>query len=208
MEIIQLTATELIMATRKELLKTGFTNLSLVERVWLNLEEYLQSSGIIYFSKQVGMTFLEKRYQFAKKPHSHSNVDRLRAIQLLEDFQVHQKIFIRRKSKTSKIAEPFEPLFYSFMEFRKNTGLSSRTLESYTIYLRRFSEFLLDHAVTNVIEIEVSHIHGFIQATASSYRVATVLVYLLLAACFVSVLIRKTSHHQGSCIVCSDCEMQ
>jgi integrase/recombinase XerD len=186
MEMNQLTVTELINATRRELLKTGYTYLSLIERTWLNLEEYVQKLGIIYFSKEVGKIFLEERYHHAKKPHSHSNTDRLRAIQLLEDFQAHQKIFIRRISRTSEIAEPFESLFCAFMEFRKNNGISGRTLESYRIYLRRFSQYLLDHAVTDVIEIEVLHIHGFIQATASSYRIATV----YCTSCLLRVLFR------------------
>lgn len=192
METDQLTVTELIKATRKELLKTGYTSLSLVERVWLNLEEYLQNSGIIYFSKEVGMTFLEKRYHFAKKSLSHSNMDRLRAIQLLEDFQAHQKIFIRRRMRTSEIAEPFESLFNAFMEFRKNAGISSRTLESYVIYLRRFSQYLLNHEVTFVTEIDVSHIHGFIQSTASSHRISTV----YCTSCLLRVLFRYLYDHQ------------
>jgi hypothetical protein len=55
METNQLTATELIKATKKELLKARYTNLSLkgIERVWINLEKYLQGKGIDYFSMDV-----------------------------------------------------------------------------------------------------------------------------------------------------------
>src|SRR5690554_1589367 len=127
----QLTVTELINATRKELLRTGYIHLSLIERVWLNFQEYLQGNGNIYFTRDVGMSFLEKRYHFAANPHSHYNEDCMRAIQLLEDFQAHQKVFIRRKNCTYGFAEPFEPLFHTFMEFRKGVGITSRTLESY-----------------------------------------------------------------------------
>lgn len=174
MNTSQLTATELINATRKELLKTGYLNLSLIERVWLNLQEYLQGSGNIYLTRDVGMRFLEKRYHFAENPHSHYNEDCMRAIQLLEDFQVHQKVFIRRRNCTVGFAEPFEPLFHAFMDFRKGVGITSRTLESYAIYLKRFSYFLLEHTVTDVVEIKVSHIHAFIQIIASSYSISTV----------------------------------
>ncbi|WP_373230585.1 tyrosine-type recombinase/integrase [Cohnella sp.] len=194
METNQLPATELIKATREELLKARYTNLSLkgVERVWMNLEKYMQSASIVYFSKDVGMTFLEERYHFAETPNSHSNEDRLRAIQLLADFQTHQRILIRRKSKTSEIAEPFEAVFNAFMDFRKNAGISSRTLESYAIYLERFSQYLLNHAVTHVTEIDVPHIHGFIQSTASAYRTATV----YCTSCLLRVLFRYLYERQ------------
>jgi integrase/recombinase XerD len=194
MEAIPLTATELIKATKLELLKARYTNLSLrgIERVWMNLEKHMQIAGIVYFSKDVGMAFLEKRYHFAETPISQSNEDRLRAIQLLADFQTHQRIFIRRKSKTSEIAESFEAVFFAFMDFRKNAGISRRTLESYTIYLRRFSQYLLDHEVTQVTEIDVTHIHGFIQSTASTYRIATV----YCTSCLLRVLFRYLYERQ------------
>lgn len=60
------------------------------------------------------------------------------------------------------------------MNFRKLSGISKRTLESYAIYLERFSNYLLNHSITHIIEIDVPHIHGFIQTTAAAYRTATV----------------------------------
>ena len=70
MEMDQLTASELIKATKEELLKARYTNLSLkgIERVWINLEKYLHSKGIGYFSMDVGMTFLKERYHFTETP--------------------------------------------------------------------------------------------------------------------------------------------
>ncbi|MEW6244957.1 MAG: tyrosine-type recombinase/integrase [Bacillota bacterium] len=177
MEMNQLTATELIKATKEELLKARYTNLSLkgIERVWINLEKYLHSKGIDYFSMDIGMTFLKERYHLTETPKlSSPNEDRLRAIQLLADFQIHQRILIRRKRKRYEFAQPFEKIFHEFMDYRKNAGISSKTLESYTIYLERFSQYLADHAVTHVTEINVSHIHGFLQYTAAAYRTATV----------------------------------
>jgi site-specific DNA recombinase len=89
-----LTATELIKATKEELLRTGYTSFMLIDRVWMNLEKYINSKGIHYFSPEVGLSFLEERYHFSADPKSHSNTDRLRAIQLLEDFQAHERIMV------------------------------------------------------------------------------------------------------------------
>lgn len=172
----QLPVTELIQSTREALLEARYTTLSLksLERTWVNLEKYMQSKSISYFSEKVGVTFLEDRYRVSEDPKSQTNEDRLRAIQLLVDFQAHQRIWIRRRRNDEGIAQPFAAVFLAFMDFRKNKGISVRTLESYTIYLRRFSLYLLEHAISHVSEIEVSHVHGFIQFTASCYRTATV----------------------------------
>ena len=102
MESKQLTAAELIRLTKTELVKKGFTNLTLIriERVWSYLENYLKSRGINYFSLAHGMAFLKERYQI-KDPSNLSTVRQrhLRAVQLLADFQTHRTISIRKKSK-------------------------------------------------------------------------------------------------------------
>jgi site-specific recombinase XerD len=177
METKQLTVTELINVTKEELLKTRFSNLSLkgIERVWINLEKYLHGKSIDYFSMDLGMTFLRERYHFKETSRlSSTNEVRLRAMHLLSDFQTHQRILIRRKRKRYEFAYPFKKIFFEFMDFRKNAGISNRTLESYVIYLERFSQYLFDHEVNHVTEIDVGHVHGFIQSCATIYSTATI----------------------------------
>lgn len=194
MQVNQLTATELITATKAELLRTGYSLLSLkaIERVWNNFRIYLQTKDIVYFSRDVGIAFLEERYHFGSSPDSHTNKDRLRSIQLLEDFKIHQKILIRRKDTKSEFALPFKEIFCTFMDVRKAAGISIRTLESYNIYLRRFSHYLADHKVTLVTQIDVSHIHGFIQSSAAVYSNATI----YCTSCLLRVLFRYLYDHQ------------
>ena len=189
MEIKHLIATELIKATKDELVKTGFTNLTLkgIERVWTNLEKYLHNKSINYFSLDLGMAFLKERYQFTEVPSlSASNRLRLRAIKLLADFQTHQRILIRRKQKRYELAQPFENIFIEFMEFRKKVGISRKTLESYIIYLERFSQYLFNHKVNHVTEIDVAHIHGFIHSSAAVYSTSTI----YCTCCLLRVLFR------------------
>lgn len=197
METNQLPATELIKATKEELLKARYTNLSLrvIERVWINLEQYLQSNGIDYFTMDVGMTFLEERYHFTETPKlSSANKVRLRAMQLLADCQAHQRIPIGRKRKRYEFAQPFEKIFHEFMDSRKNAGISGRTLESHIIYLERFSQYLLNHGVNSVTEIDVPHIHGFIQSCAAVYRTATI----YCTSCLLRVLFRYLFDQQAA----------
>lgn len=177
METKQLTTAELFKLTKNELIKKGFTNLTLIriERVWSYLEKYLQNRDINYFSLDHGIAFLKERYQIKDLSNLSSIKQRnLRAIQLLDDFQIHRTISIRKKTKKYKLAQPFEKIFSDFMVFRKNEGISSRTLESYIIYLERFSHYLFDHEVGHVNKITPKHIHGFIHSSAATYSTSTI----------------------------------
>lgn len=189
-----LTATELINRTKEELLRTGYTQLSLkeIDRVWMNLEKYLHSKGVDNFSPEAGITFLEERYHYSADPKSHSNTDRLRAIQLLTDFQAHERILIRRRRIEREIAQPFHEVFHTFMNARAREGISSKMLDSYMIYLERFAQYLVDHQVHSMPEINVPHIHGFVQACAAAYRTATV----YCTACMLRVLFRYLYEQQ------------
>lgn len=188
------TAVTLIQATGNELRKARYTELSMkaAERTWSNLEEYLRTAEITYFSREIGMLFLENRYQYSSNPNSSTNQDRLRAIQLLDDFQTHERVLIRRQTKQQDIAEPLRRVFHALMDFRKQSGIANRTLESYSIYLRRFSFYLIEHGVMQVSEIDVPHIHGFIQATAAAHRTSTV----YCTACVLRVLFQYLYEHQ------------
>lgn len=185
---------ELVEATRNEMRKARYTELSMkgAERVWRNLEEYLRNKSIVDFSRDIGMAFLEERYSYSTDPESELNKDRLRAIHLLVDLQSHGRISIRRRSIRREFAQPFQAVFKEFMDFRKNAGISGRTLQSYFIYLERFSNYLMDHTVDSVHEINVSHIHGFIQFTAASHHTATV----YCTSCLLRVLFRYLYEQQ------------
>jgi hypothetical protein len=102
MDVEQLTLANLIKKTKDELVKTDFSKLSLekIELVWKNLEQYLRNKDVNYFSMDHAMAFLRERYRFTETGRPASiNQRQLRAIQLLADFQAHQRIFIRRKKK-------------------------------------------------------------------------------------------------------------
>jgi hypothetical protein len=175
----------------------GNLTLKGIERVWINLEEYLHGKDINYFSLDLGIAFLKERYQFTETPSlSSTNQCRLRAIQLLADFQTHQRILIRRKQRRYEFAQPFEKIFVEFMDFRKKAGISSKTLESYIIYLERFSQYLFNHEVNHVAEIDVEHIHGFIQSSGAVLFHFHNLLYMLSVTCFIPVFIQPESDYQ------------
>ncbi len=186
----------LIQATREYLYKLRYTKLSmgLPERTWRHLEEYLQIKGIIDFTQETGMQFLEHRYHYSSNPDLETNKDRLRAIQLLVDYQRSEHISIRKENNPRRIAEPFRRAFLEFMESHQKSGITRSTLDAYEIYLKRFSEYLVDQNVATVNEIDNFHIHGFIQATAAVHRISTVYCTSCVLRVFFRYLFEKEMH--------------
>ncbi|MEW6233605.1 MAG: hypothetical protein AB1566_15020, partial [Chloroflexota bacterium] len=77
---------DLINATRQELIRVGYTELTRkgIERTWRHLEAYVKSRDIEGFSMEVGEAFLADQYQLdTTQPLSETGKDRLRAISLL-----------------------------------------------------------------------------------------------------------------------------
>ena len=189
MEAGRLTATELILATRAEMRSTRYTELSMksTERVWARLAEYLQKRKIEYLSEDIGLKFLLDQYGItATQELSSYAQDCLRAIHLLIDFQEHQKISIRKKSRIYSFPSQFEQICRDFIDFRKDAGVSIRTIEISNLYLERFTAYLDTSGVDDVSSISSAHIIGFIHTSATYYSIPT--TYCI--ACLLRVFFR------------------
>lgn len=186
-----ITVGDLVSATRQELIRVGYTESSRleIERVWNQLEGYVRTRRIEHFSWDVAREFLEHRYQIdidTALPLSASNEDRLRAINLLLDFQNRQAVSIRRKRKHYRFAQQFQQPFDAFMRHRHELGLSHRTLESDIIYLERFSAYLDDRGVRRLLDADNELVIDFLRFCAATYSKAT----LYCTSCLLRVLLR------------------
>ena len=193
-----LTANELIDVTREALLGSRYTELSLkgIERTWSNLKEYLLEQGLNYFTRDIGAAFLAYRYGFSvTQTHpvlSPANQDRLRAIDILADFQAHERIFIRRRNEPQSFAEPWRAIIEAFLMHEKQIGLTSRTIESHMIYLRRIAIYLKAENIVTPTELRAREITDFLHATANQYRAGTLYCTSSLFRTFLRYL-----HSQG-----------
>ncbi len=192
-----LTANELIDATRKALLQSRYTELSLkgIDRTWNNLKEYLVQQGLDYFTRDVGVAFLAHRYGLVTQSLSAlspADRDRLRAIDILADFQAHEQIFIRRRNEPEPFAEPWRPIIDAFLMHEKQIGLTSRTIELHMIYLRRIAIYLKTENIVTPAELGAREITDFLRVTADQYRSGTLYCTASLFRTFLRYL-----HSQG-----------
>ena len=95
------TLRELIINLEKELLRLGYSegSLTFYKRRWQQLLAFAEEQDITYYSERLGIDFIERFFNILEKDFegilSQSEVQNLRIIRMLGDFQLHGTILRR-----------------------------------------------------------------------------------------------------------------
>ena len=82
----------------RELLRLGYTNGSMqyYRREWKKLQRFIKDRGEIYYSEPLGLAFIREHYQIKEQDYNRgllqSEVQKLRVIRMIGDFQLHHTI--------------------------------------------------------------------------------------------------------------------
>ena len=171
---------KLIQSLEKELLRLGYTKRSFTyyRNQWKKLLQFAKDQGEIYFSEQLGIAFLEKSYNFFEKDTartlSQDEVQKLRVIRMLGDFQLHRTI-LRRYYKHKKILK--EPYFVStsakFKSYCIDKDYSKVTVDHYVKQSERFMDYLISQKIADCKSINITLINNYIK-TLAGYTYKTV----------------------------------
>jgi integrase/recombinase XerD len=155
---------ELITKLKIELKNTHYSD-SYVEgssEIWNRLKNYLSKNGEIIFTAKTGMNFLEAEFGITVfKKLTGKNKRCARAINLLTDYLLHGIIFSRRREERRTYHSQFQKIFQGYIDKKKADGFSEDTLQSYGIYLRRFSDYLNSRGIADIRNIDGAVILGF-----------------------------------------------
>lgn len=157
---------ELIEKVKGELKNAQYSELTIrwFVMVWNRLMNYMVGIGKIVYTAKIGMDFLEAEYGITVfKKLTKKNQRSARAINLLSDYLLHGIIFPRTKQVIRTYHPQFQLLFQGYIEKKRADGLSEKTLESYEIYLSRFSDYLNVHGIKDIREMDEIVILGFTQ---------------------------------------------
>jgi integrase/recombinase XerD len=101
---------DLIHDLEQEMLRLGYTDgsMRIYRRCWRALLKFAQERGETFFSERLGMDFIEIHFHIFPKDLNHtlsrSEVQKLRMIRLVGDFQLHRTILRRYyKQDTCKV---------------------------------------------------------------------------------------------------------
>ena len=140
--------------------------------------QFAQERKEIFYSEQLGIDFLEKHFHIFENDLNHtltqSEVQKLRIIRMIGDFQLHHTI-LRRYYKHKEILT--EPYFISisnrFKAYCADKGYSKVTIDHYVKQSAQFMDYLASQHVTDCKKIDLRLIHSYIK-TLAGYTYKTV----------------------------------
>lgn len=148
--------------------------------VWNQLTNYMNKRGIATYSVKIGLDFLEAEYGITVyKKLTYKNKLCTRAINILSDYLLHGIIFPRKRQGTRIYHSQFQKLFQGYIDKKREDGCSNDTIQSYEIYLSRFSEYLNNRKIADIREINDADILGY---TATFVRYSPSVIHCTLCS--------------------------
>lgn len=171
---------DLLHDLEQEMLRLGYTKATMqfYRGRWRALLQFAQQRGEVIYSEQLGLDFLEKNFHiFEKDLHRtllQSDVQNLRVIRMIGDFQLHRSILRRYYKHKQILTEPsFIVLSNQFKAFCEDKGYSKVTVEHYVKQSAQFMDFLASQHLLNCKNIDLKLIHAYIK-TLAGYTYKTV----------------------------------
>jgi integrase/recombinase XerD len=171
---------DLLKELEQEMVRLKYTEntLKLYRRRWRMLLEFADTKGVEVYSEPLGFDFLEHHFDLICKSNERdlktSEVQELRIIRMIGDFQLHRTI-LRRYYKFSPVltAPEWMALSQGFLHYCQEKDYSKVTMEHYTKKADCFMEFLASQGITQCEGIQMVHVHQYIR-TLVGYAYKTV----------------------------------
>ena len=145
---------------------------------WQRLLDFAHEQGEIYYSEKLGLDFVEKKFNILQKDFDgclkQSEVQNLRIIRMLGDFQLHGSV-LRRYYKHKKILHnsSFIEAISNFNQYCIGRDYSTVTVGHYTKQASKFLDYVDSHGLTKCNEINLVSINDYIK-TLAGYTYKTV----------------------------------
>lgn len=174
------TLKELILDLEQELLRLGYTkgSMTFYKSRWQMLLTFAQKQDENYYSERLGIDFIEKQFNILKKDFegtlSQNEVQNLRIIRMLGDFQLHGTVLRRYYKHKEILHNPyFIEVISNFKQHCVDKDYSAVTVEHYTKLTARFLDYVDSQNINSCNEIELTVINNYIK-TLSGYTYKTV----------------------------------
>lgn len=148
------------------------------------LSEFAEEQGEAYYSERLGIDFVEKHFNILKKDIegvlSQSEVQDLRVIRMLGDFQLHGTV-LRRYYKHKEILhnQYFIKVINDFKQYCVDKDYSTLTIGHYTKQSAKFLDYADSQRLPSCSEINLTLINNYIKTFAGyTYKWASVIMPL------------------------------
>lgn len=142
------------------------------------LLEFAQERDEVYYSEKLGVDFVEKNFNILQKDSEgslkQSEVQNLRVIRMLGDFQLHGSVLHRYyKHKEILHSQYFIEVISNFKQYCIDKEYSTVTIGHYTKQSAKFLDYGDSHGLTSCNEINFTLINNYIK-TLAGYTYKTV----------------------------------
>ena len=194
---------ELIALQEKELYRLHYTEQTIkyYRMMWRHIVTFCESEGVDHFTEDLGMRFLDKRYNFSELEKTgkltQSIINVFRVIRMLGDFQQHGSI-LRRYYKQKELLQhnEFKEMLQHYVNHCRQKEYSKVTQNHYRDISEKFLSYLESQEIRNITDITGKHVAGYIN-TLLGYTYKTVELHLCALRSFLRYLYTNELHHQN-----------
>jgi site-specific recombinase XerD len=184
------TLPELLNELEQEMLRLGYSSGSMAfyRRRWQMLQDFAQEQGEVNFSEKLGLDFIETHFHILENEPSRrltqSQVQELRIIRAIGDFQLHRAILRRYCKHKEILTDPyFLETIGQFRQFCGDRGYSRVTTDHYTKQSARFLDYLAAQGISSCQIIQLPIVNAYIK-TLAGYTYKTVEQNICSLRCF------------------------
>ncbi|WP_257349585.1 site-specific integrase [Pseudalkalibacillus decolorationis] len=169
---------ELMIDLEQELLRLGYTkgSMNFYKRRWKMLLEFADTCGELYYTERLGINFIETCFNILEKDFdgtlTQSEVQNLRVIRMLGDFQLHGTILRRYYKHKEILHNPyFIEVINNFKRYCIDRDYSVVTIGHYSKQAAKFLDFVDSQSLGSCSEINLAVINNYIKTLAGySYK--------------------------------------
>jgi len=184
---------DLLHDLEQKMLRIGYSKRSMrfYRSKWNKLLKFAQERNDIYYSETLGMDFFEKHYHILEKDLNNlspTDIQKLRAIRLVGDFQLHQTIVhAYHKHKEILTNSYFIAIRNRFKSYCISKDYSKDAINKYINQSSRFMAYFVSQDVTDCRSVDISLVHNYIK-TLVGYTYETVKQYICSIRFFIRFL--------------------
>jgi site-specific recombinase XerD len=145
------------------------------EKIWRMLAAYAEKAGVGQYSSDFAYGFLKSKFaDLSDFPRTYTQAEYFRGVNKLDEY--HKYGFV--SSKRPRLKEYVFPEGYTapiedYIAKRRSGGLSEKRIQTYKLYLERFSIFCVDIGLDQISMLSGEHINQYL-TYVSNYTASTV----------------------------------
>jgi len=184
---------QLVQQFNEKLIKNHYSEWSQkrYHRILTDLLQYCEKRGIVSFSMDTGMAFLEERFGITGVDDLElNNRFKLKVINVLGYFQMNGIIPFRMPKSEIHFPDWFTEPYTEFLNYRRYSGITENTIKKQALYFERFADYLEVHGLKDIRDLDITLIHGFI-ATLAIYSKGVIYNTIATVRMFFEFLYQK-----------------